>query len=243
MGWLGRRGGRKSKSGVPSSAVPAAPESMSREGGGASRPGHAKLLSERPRRGRPVAEGGSVAAVHAAMAHGERLDDRTRHRLVMAIEEHVPPVRSGSANTSSPELMAHLVLTRVAKVRGDISLRPTGPYDPSWWDALGQHLLQGNASIVLDIVGAWADTYAHLPGTRWLQEAERAFLDAVAEALHGSQYAVSGREIVRRTDLGGAVLVDEPVAALVVQQPSLRPIDEKLQEALRELGKAAPRTR
>jgi hypothetical protein len=61
--------------------------------------------------------------------------------------------------------MARLALDRVAAVRGDLWLRPSGPYDPSWFQAVGRHLLQGDASVALNTIGAWTDAYARVPGT------------------------------------------------------------------------------
>jgi hypothetical protein len=158
----------------------------------------------------------------------------------MAVEKHVPRLVTGSAHFGPEELMARLALDRVVAARGDLSIRPSGSDDPSWFQAVGQQLIQGDAAVALDVIGAWADAYARLPGTRWLQDAEQAFLADVDRALRGSAFAVSGREIVRRDELGAAVLVDEPLAALLAHDPALRAVDAKLQEALRELEQGRP---
>lgn len=209
-------------------------------GGPGELPTPARLISER-RRSRPEPAGGSVAARHAAKIYAERLDGRSRGQLAMALENHVPRVVTGSPHVGPEELMARLALNRVVAVRGDLSLRPLGPYDPTWFQAVGQYVLEGeDALLALDVIGAWADVYARLPGARWLREAEQAFLAEVSQALRGSAFAVSGREIVRRDELGAAVLVDEPMAALLVDDPALRAVDDKLREALHELEQGRP---
>lgn len=244
MSWFGRREARRDTAGGAAAGTSAFPASASgparrREGNSGEHPTPARLLSERGRH-RLEPAGGSVAAWYAATTYAEQLDEPTRGRLAMAVEKNVPHLVTGSAHLGPEELMARLALDRVVAARGDLSLRPSGPYDPSWFQAVGQHLLQGDAFVALDLIGAWADAYARLPGTRWLQDAERAFLDEVDRALRGSVFAVSGREIVRRDELGASLLVDEPLAALLVHDPSLRDVDAKLQEALRELEQGRP---
>ncbi len=182
-----------------------------------------------------------MAAAFAAAQAADWLDEATRGRLAIALEQHIPKiVVTGAPGVGVHDVMAELALNRVVAVRGDLSMRPTGPYDPTWWQAIGQYVLHGDALVALDIIGAWADAYARLPGTPWLQDAEEAFLDDVAQALIGSAFAVSGREIIRREELGAAVLVDEPVAALITNVPALAEVDRKLQEALRELEHGRP---
>jgi hypothetical protein len=222
------------------SVSPAAGADTAGTGGPGQLPTQARLISER-RRSRREPEGGSVAERHAAKIHAERLDERSRGQLAIALENHVPRLVTGSPHVGPEELMARLALNRVAAVRGDLSLRPSGAYDPTWFQAVGQYVLEEeDALLTLDVIGAWADAYARLPGTRWLREAEQAFLAEVSRALRGSAFAVSGREIVRRDELGAALLVDEPVAALLVDDPALRAVDDKLREALQELEQGRP---
>jgi hypothetical protein len=94
--WLSRR----NTSGATAGSLPS-PEAVSttasrRRGGTGEQPAPARLLSERGRR-RLEPAGGCVAAWHAATTYAEQLDERTRGRLAMAVEKHVPTLISGSA--------------------------------------------------------------------------------------------------------------------------------------------------
>lgn len=141
MRWFGRRevsgaaaGGAAARTST-SPAVASAPVRR-REGDTGERPTPARLLSERGRRLVEPA-GGNVAAWYAATTYAEQLDERTRGRLAMAVETHVPHRVAGAAQFGPEELMARLALDRVVAARGDLSLRPSGPYDPSWFQARG----------------------------------------------------------------------------------------------------------
>jgi hypothetical protein len=90
--------------------------------------------------------------------------------------------------------------------------------------------------LALDAVGAWIDSYARLPDTSWLREDEAAFISGVEEVFSGSIFAIRGREIILREDLGASVLIDKPLASLVTSNPALRAVDDKLREALSEIA-------
>jgi hypothetical protein len=172
----------------------------------------------------------------------DRLDEPTRHKLVLLLERHQPPVAAPDPNFQHvAQLMAHLAIEQVVAARGDLTLRAPGFPRGRQFDRLAQLVLHGDAPLALDAVGAWADTYARLPGLPWLRDEEGSFLAAVEEVLASTIFAVRGREIVKREDLGASLLIDKPLQPLVTANPVLRDVDARLREALDELvaGNAA----
>lgn len=110
MSWFGRRevsgaaaGGAAARTST-SPAVASAPVRR-REGDTGERPTPARLLSERGHRLVEPA-GGNVAAWYAATTYAKQLDERTRGRLAMAVETHVPHRVAGAAQFGPEELMA-----------------------------------------------------------------------------------------------------------------------------------------
>jgi hypothetical protein len=165
------------------------------------------------------------------------LDEPTRHKLVLLLERYQPRVPSPDPNFQHvADLMAHLAIEHIVAARGDLTLRATGFPDVRPFDKLAQLVIQKDASFALDAIGAWADTYARLPGLPWLREDESQFLGAVEEVLASTIFAVRGREIIRREDLGGSILIDKPLESIITKDPALRDVDTKLREALDELA-------
>lgn len=137
--------------------------------------------------------------------------------------------------------MAAVVIERLVEAWGDLSLRDPGYPRVGPLDRLAALVMDQSAERALDVAGAWIDAYSSMPGIRWSSELETGFLAALEELLTPTIYAVRDREIILRADLGAAVLVTKPLAALIVTRPDLQPIDDKLREALAELdgGKTA----
>ncbi|HSX65931.1 hypothetical protein [Nocardioides sp.] len=173
------------------------------------------------------------------------LTEPVRHKLVILIEQCQPMVPIPGSRFNAPaQEMANIAIERMVAVRGDLSLRSHRPHPqilPRPFEDLTRYVIEGDCPLALDAVGAWADAYARLPGLSWLREEERRFLSGVDEILAGTIFAVRGREVILREDLGASVLIDRPLAALITGDPALRGVDDKLREALTELdaGKAA----
>jgi hypothetical protein len=178
----------------------------------------------------------------ALLAYGDPLGEAARTRLALALERHQPAIIINDPRFRNvADVMAYLAIERMVEVRGDLSLRDSGYGRRTPWQRLGEMLFDTDVTLVLDAAGAWVDAYAALPGVRWLREMEAAYLAAVDEALIDTRFAVRGREIILREDLGASVLIDKPLAALITTNPALREVDAKLREALEELdsGNAA----
>ncbi len=173
------------------------------------------------------------------------LPESIRHKVVILIEKCQPMVPIPGSRFNSPaQEMANIAIERMVAVRGDLSLRSHRPHPqmlPRPFEDLTRYVIEGDCPLALDAVGAWADTYARLPGLHWLRDEEARFLSGLDEILSDTNFAVRGREVILREDLGASVLVDKPLAALITSDPALRGVDDKLREALAELdaGKAA----
>lgn len=168
------------------------------------------------------------------------LTETVRNKLVVLVEKHQPMVVvPGSRFKFAAAEMANIAIELMVEVRGDLSLRPTSPHPqllPKPFDDLAGFILHGDCLLALDAVGAWIDGYARLPNTRWLREEETAFVSGVESVLSDSIFAIRGREVILREDLGASALIDKPLAALVTSNPALRAVDDKLREALAELA-------
>ncbi len=203
---------------------------------------YSDYIKHRPPKPLPRDSAGQPLPV-ALSAHGDPLGDPVRHRLALALERHQPLVVIHDPRfTNVADVMADIAIERMVHVRGDLSLREGGYGRRTPWQRLGQMLLnRDDVTLALDAIGAWADTYARLPGVPWLRENEAAFLSDVGSVLADTAFAVRGREIVLREDLGSSILVEKPLTALVTSNPALRGLDGKLREALHELdaGNAA----
>ncbi len=88
---------------------------------------------------------------------------------------------------------------------------------------------------VLDIIGAWLDAYARLPGLPWLREKEDAFAADLDEVLRETPYARRGRDLVLRVDAGSASVIEEPFRAFVTGRSDLVAVERRLHDALTEL--------
>lgn len=168
------------------------------------------------------------------------LTESARNKLVVVLERNQPSVVvPGSRFTHVAHEMANIAIERMVAVRGDLSLRPSTGHPqlrPRPFDQLVGLVLEGDCPLALDAVGAWADAYARLPGTPWLRDDEAKFLAEMEGILSDSIFAVRGREVILREDLGASVLIDRPLDALVTSNPALRGVDDKLREALAELA-------
>lgn len=168
------------------------------------------------------------------------LTESARHKLVVLLERSQPTVlvpRSTFDHVAHE--MANIAIELIVAVRGDLSLRPRSGHPqlrPRPFDDLGRFVLEEDCPLALDAIGAWADTYARLPGTPWLRQDEAEFLAEVEDILSDSIFAVRGREVILREDLGASVLIEKPLAALVTSNPELSGVDDKLREALAELA-------
>ena len=206
-----------------------------------SAPSQARLYSEYislgPPRDRPVDSAGQ--AMRSYMFN-DPLTAPTRNKLVVLLERNQPNVVVlGSRFQHVAQEMANIAIELIVAVRGDLSLRPSSGHPqllPRPLDDLAGFVLDGDCPLALDAVGAWADTYARLPGTPWLRDAETKFLAELEDILSDSIFAVRGREVILREDLGASVLIDKPLTTLVTSNPALRGVDDKLREALDELA-------
>lgn len=172
------------------------------------------------------------------------LTETARNKLVVLIERHQPKVTvPGSRFKHAADEMASIAIEFMVAVRGDLSLRPTRRHPqlpPEPFNELAGFILDGDCPLALDAVGAWIDSYARLPDTRWLREDEAAFLAGVDGVFADTIFALRGREVILREDLGASVLIDKPLAALVTSNAALRGVDDKLREALAELAAGNP---
>jgi hypothetical protein len=165
------------------------------------------------------------------------LDESTRHKLVLLLERNQPKLPSPDARYPHvAHAMAHLAIEQIVAARGDLTLRPSGSLRSQPFEQLARFAVHESAPLALDAVGAWADAYARLPGLPWLRADEAQFLSQLEEVLSGTIFAVRGREVILREDIGASVLIDKPLDALVTSNPSLRSVDDKLREALDELA-------
>lgn len=195
---------------------------------------YSEYVRRKPSKPRPVDSAGQVIPI-ALLDLVDPLDREARNRLVLALEQHQPNVvvTDGRFNHIT-DVMAQIAIEHMVNARADLSLRSRYP-SRSPYQALAAMILDPEVPLALDAVGAWVDSYARLPGTSWQRDKEAGFLAAVDAALSGTIFAVRGREIVLREDLGASVLVDTPMAALLTANPALRGVDAKLREALAEL--------
>jgi len=169
-----------------------------------------------------------------SLAPIDPLDAPTRGRLALLLEQHQPLVAGAAIHSGHvADVMAHLAIERIVAARGDLTLRRAGARP---FQSLVEMVLREDASLPLDAVGAWADMYARLPEIPWLRHEEGEYLAAVEAVLAGTPFGIRGREIVLREDLGEAVLIDEPLEALITTNPALRDLDAELREALDELA-------
>lgn len=163
-----------------------------------------------------------------------------RHKLVLLLERHQPRVVvPGSRYQHAAHEMANIAIEHIVATRGDLSLRSTSGHPqllPRPFSDLTGFVIHGECPLALDAVGAWADSYARLPGTPWLRDDEEQFLAEVESVLADTIFGVRGREVILREDMGASVLVDKPLAALITSNPDLRNVDDKLREALAELA-------
>lgn len=204
----------------------------------ARRPGPVTLYSDyvgrKPPGVRPMDSAGQAMRPYMFT---DPLGKPIRHKLVLLLEQNQPRVQSPDPRFQhAANAMAHVAVEKVVAVRGDLSLRPSGyrPLDP--FQHLAALVLQADAPLALDAVGAWVDAYARTPGLPWLRDEEAQFLTQLEEILSETIFAVRGREVILREDLGASVLIDKPLAGLVTSNPLLRGVDDKLREALDELA-------
>lgn len=195
---------------------------------------YSEYVRRKPPEARPT---DSVGQAFRPYMFTDPLDESTRHKLVLLLERHQPQVPSPDSRFQhAANAMAHIAIEQIVSARGDLTLRPSGYPRPQPFHHLVGFVVHEDAPLALDAVGAWADAYARLPGLPWLQDEEEQFLSQMEEVLSGTIFAVRGREVILREDLGASVLIDKPLDALVTSNPALRSVDDKLREALEELA-------
>lgn len=209
-----------------------------------ARPGNVLLYSSylrtRPADPRPMDTDEQHNPFWGAMPYIDPLPGPVRHKLALAMERHGLSLVEGATvygRRIPPrgDVMGLIARERLVEEWGDLSLRGHPYTSESSFQRLTAVVLDGDAAQALDVVGAWTDAYAKIPGAEWPAERESAFLDAVAAALLDTKFAVRGRDVVLRVDLGAAVLVDAPTRLLLTENPRFAPVDDKLREALSEI--------
>ena len=206
------------------------------------RPAPVTLYSEyakrRPPKDRAIDRAGMAARPYMFV---DQLEESTRHKLVLLLERNQPQLPSPDQRYEPlANLMAHVAIEQIVSARGDLTLRPSGYPRPRPFDQIVDFVLHQDAPLALDAVGAWADAYARLPGLTWLRAEEAQFLSQMEDILAATIFPVRGREVILREDLGASVLIDKPLDALILSNPALRTVDDKLREALDELVAGNP---
>lgn len=181
----------------------------------------------------------SARSAMSRATYRDPLTERVRGRLVVLLEQNQRLVLPDSEIGYAPAEMSKIAIELLVATTGDLSLRPRSGHPqlvPNFFDHLASLVVEGECPLALDAIGAWVDSYARLPDLPWFRKEEERFLQQLEEVLADTIFAVRGREIVLREDLGGSTLVDKPLAALVTSNPALRGVDDKLREALAELA-------
>jgi hypothetical protein len=167
------------------------------------------------------------------------LDEAVRNRLLLAIQDCSPCLVRGVYDSQGRPTdegigaMVDVVAERLARSWGELALRAPSRQA---WDVLAEVVVyEDRQPYVLDVLGAWLDAYARIPGQPWLQEAEARFMARVDEALAPTTYARRGRDLVLRRDAGSAPVVERPLRAFRTNNPQFAHLDHKLGEALAEL--------
>jgi len=233
MSWFGRRE-RVEPAGTcdqPAGPPPPAPVTF-----------YSAYLRRRPRSEEPRDAAGNLFAPYLwSHNRSEALSAAVRGRLALAIEANRVALTTdvhfkGRLMAAGEDLMAPVALETLVERWGDLSLRDAGYPRRDALNRLAAIILTDeDVSRALDVIGAWTEAFSRLPEAPWAADQESNFLTAVDDALTDTDFGVRGRDVVLRVDLGGAVLIEAPFRALVTARSDLRPIDEKLQEALAEL--------
>lgn len=198
-----------------------------------------EYMKKKPRRPSPV-EGTVLSMLHAANPSGG-VNETVRTRLVMVLETHQQPQAAGDPRFPSMTLqMVSIAIKRLVFAQGNMRLGGPAPTSNALFRHFAGLIMNEEVSVVLDAVGAYAEAHARVPGVPWMKDAEEAFLADVEDVLASTEYGVRGRELVLRTDLASAVLVDEPLRLLSAGVPALEKIDLKYREAVAELSAGKP---
>ena len=193
-----------------------------------------EYIKKKPRRPSPV---GTISSMlHAANPSGG-VNETVRTRLAMVLYKHQQPRTAGDPRfPSMTDQMVSIAIERLVFVQGNLRLGGLAPTSGALLRHFAGLIMNEDVSVVLDAVGAYADAHARVPGVPWMKDAEEAFLADVEDVLASTEYGVRGRELVLRTDLASAVLVDEPLRLLSAGVPALEKIDLKYREAVAELS-------
>ena len=152
--------------------------------------------------------------LHAANPSGG-VNETVRTRLAMVLYKHQQPRTAGDPRfPSMTDQMVSIAIERLVFVQGNLRLGGLAPTSGALLRHFAGLIMNEDVSVVLDAVGAYADAHARVPGVPWMKDAEEAFLADVEDVLASTEYGVRGRELVLRTDLASAVLVDEPLRLL-----------------------------
>ncbi len=197
-----------------------------------------EYIKKKPRRPSPV---GTISSMlHAANPSGG-VNETVRTRLAMVLYKHQQPRTAGDPRfPSMTDQMVSIAIERLVFVQGNLRLGGLAPTSGALLRHFAGLIMNEDVSVVLDAVGAYADAHARVPGVPWMKDAEEAFLADVEDVLASTEYGVRGRELVLRTDLASAVLVDEPLRLLSAGVPALEKIDLKYREAVAELSAGKP---
>lgn len=198
-----------------------------------------EYVKKKPRRPSPV-EGTISSMLHAANPSGG-VNETVRTRLAMVLCNHQQPQAAGDPRfPSMTDQLVTIAIERLVFVQGNLRLGGPAPTSNALFRHFAGLIMNEEVSVVLDAVGAYADAHARVPGVPWMKDAEEAFLADVEDVLASTEYGVRGRELVLRTDLASAVLVDEPLRLLSAGVPALEKIDLKFGEAVAELAAGKP---
>jgi hypothetical protein len=174
-----------------------------------------------------------------------QLGQKGMAQLIRLMEDTAPSiVASAFSPTGQPtpqgrDILASLVIDRLDKEWADLRFRRPGGGNGFLRLANEMAQLELDAEL-LDVAGAWLDSYARIPNVRWLDEKEREFCSGLDEILANTSYARRAREIVRRSDVGSVPVIERPLNRFLLGRPDLAHIDAKLREAQEELDRGHP---
>jgi len=169
------------------------------------------------------------------------LDERVRVRLIRLLEASAPAITGGTCARNAPAtpegrgLMAEVVLDRLEFEWGE-EIRLRHGHGPNFRVLLAELRSAERDVGVLDILGAWLDVYARLPGCPWFVEKESSFARDLDAILQDTRYARRDRELIRRADLGTSHVIELPVHRFLATRPGWQDLDEKLRQAQSELA-------
>ena len=227
----------RSRPPVPIAVQPSAPPPVTLFG---------TYISQRPLRPLDMPRDSIGNPVPAALLNlHPQLGQKGMARLLRLMEDTAPSIAAsafsptGRPTPEGRDILASLVIDRLDKEWADLRFRRSGGGDG--FRRLANEMAQFELDAeLLDVAGAWLDSYARIPNVRWLDEKEREFCRGLDEILADTSYARRDREIVRRSDVGSAPVIERPLSRFLLGRPDLAHIDGKLREAQEELDRGRP---